>query len=106
MHESELGLASVVAEGDVLADGLLWRGHESQTQQLNELVFYVLNEVQSSLSISLHYEYSQVVLRGLDAGVQHLYDHLRELLIAYSQLLLVLNLVEVHLINSTNLLDQ
>jgi len=54
LHEGDLGLHGVVAEGDGLAHDLLAARHEVRRQQLYKLVLYVLYEVEFRRPVSAH----------------------------------------------------
>ena len=94
LHERDLGLDRVVAEGDGLADDLLAARHEVSREQLDELVLYVLYEIEFGGPVSTHDEHGEEAVRLLDARVHHLHKNVGVIVEFYHQLLRFLHSTE------------
>ena len=77
LHQSDLRLDWVVAEGDWLPDNFLAAGHEVGWKKLYKLVLNVLNEIQFGSTVTAHNENGKEGMRLFDAGVHHLNKDVR-----------------------------
>ena len=93
-HQGHLRLHGVVPEGDGLSDCVFWGSHEVATQELDELVLNVLDEVQLSSAISVHDENGQKRVRLLDARVYHFDKDIGVVAELYHQFLVLLHVTE------------
>lgn len=87
-------LHRVISEGDVLADRVLGCAHEIDREQLNELIFHVLDEIQARAAVGLHQIDSEMVVRLLDAVVEHANEHVSVVCKVDHELLVVLHQLE------------
>ena len=87
LHERDLGLDGVVAEGDRLAHDLLAARHEVRRQQLYKLVLDVLDEVQLRRPVTTHNEHGEETVRLLNTRIHHLNQDVRVVVELYHQLL-------------------
>lgn len=83
-----------VAEGYVLADRVLRGAHKVYGEELDELVLHVLDEVQPRSAIGLHEVHCKMIVRLLDAVVEHTNQHVGVISEVHHEFLLLLHGVE------------
>jgi hypothetical protein len=77
LRELQLCAHSLVTKADVLPHCCFRGLQEGHTEQLNELILEVLDEVEARIAVAIHYEDGQMSVRLLDRVIQRTCHHVR-----------------------------